>query len=65
MKISEFNASFDSLQPLFNADKRGKMRPHDICRLLEDNTGLLVRVCLSVAFVASSDVSRDFYRFPR
>ncbi len=65
MKVSEFNASFDPLQPLFNADKRGKMRPRDIRCLLKANTDLVVHVCLSAAPAAFSDVSCDFYRFLR
>ncbi|SJL12370.1 uncharacterized protein ARMOST_15796 [Armillaria ostoyae] len=41
MKASDFNASLKPLRPLFNPEKRGKMRPRDIRRILEDSTDLL------------------------
>ncbi|PBK84806.1 hypothetical protein ARMGADRAFT_1036754 [Armillaria gallica] len=42
MKISKFNASFNSLWPLFNMEKCGRMHPHNIRHLLEANMDLLV-----------------------
>ncbi|SJL18290.1 uncharacterized protein ARMOST_21875 [Armillaria ostoyae] len=41
MKASDFNASLKPLRPLFNPEKRGKMRPRDIRCILEDSTDLL------------------------
>ncbi|SJL18184.1 uncharacterized protein ARMOST_21762 [Armillaria ostoyae] len=41
MKASEFNTSLNPLRPLLNPEKRGKMRPRDIRRILEDSTDLL------------------------